>query len=106
MATEKAAIPDRDPGPLRAWRRARPWERRRALVALRRHPAVMEVLERTAWVGWSWRHAEVRLATRPERIASLVVPAQSARLYVFAPDARVPAVVGYTCKGVYVPRSR
>jgi len=106
MADEEAAITDRDPGPPCNWRRARPWERRRALLALRRHPAVIEVLERTASVRWSWRNAEVRLATRPERIASVVVPAHSARLYVLAPDEGVAAVVGYTCKGVYVPRSR
>jgi hypothetical protein len=87
------------------WRRARPWERHRVLRVLRRHPAVIEVVDRTSWIAWSWRHARVSLTTRGG-IASVVVPAKSARLHVLAPETGHPAVVGYTAKGLVVPRSR
>jgi uncharacterized membrane protein len=88
------------------WRRARPWERHRVLKVLRRHPAVTEVVDRTSWITWSWRHAQVSLTTQHGRTASVVVPGKSARLHVLAPDPGHPAVVGYTAKGVIVPKSR
>jgi hypothetical protein len=106
MATEGLGLADRDPGPPGAWRQAGPWKRQRVLLGLRRKPAVIEVLDRTAWLSWSWRHAEVRLATHPERIASVVVPAHCGRLHVLVVDTGVKAIVAYTSKGVYVPRSR
>ena len=99
VARDRAARAD-------GWRRARPWERHRILRSLRHHPAVIEVLERTTWIKWSWRHAQVEFTTHDDRIATVVVPAPSARLHVLAPDTGTPAVVGYTSKGVYVPRSR
>jgi uncharacterized membrane protein len=88
------------------WRRAGPWERHRVLKALRRHPAVTEVLDRTSWITWSWRHAHVRLNTEHGRTASVVVPAKGARLHVLAPESGHLAVVGYTAKGLIVPKSR
>jgi hypothetical protein len=98
---------DRDPGPLAdGWRRARPWERYRLLRVLRRDPAVTEVLERTSWIRWSWRQARVTLTTDHVGVASVVVPAPSARLHVLAPEARPPVVVGYTSRGVYVPKCK
>jgi hypothetical protein len=48
----------------------------------------------------------VEFTTHDDRMATVVVPAPSARLHVLAPDGGPPTVVGYTPKGVYVPRSR
>jgi hypothetical protein len=96
---------DRDPHPpADGWRWAGPWERHRLLRVIRRNPAVTEVVERTPWIRWSWRHARVTLTTDEGRIASVVVPAPSALLRVLAPEAGSPAVVGYTSRGVYVPK--
>lgn len=102
-----SVLADRDPHPLGdGWRWAGPWERHRVLRVLRRDPAVTEVVERTSWIRWSWRHARVTLTSDNGGIASVVVPAPRARLHVFAPEEGLPAVVGYTSRGVYVPKSR
>jgi hypothetical protein len=96
----------RRPRVLDGWRRAWPWERYRVVKGVRRSPAVAEVVDRTSWITWSWRHARVSITTEYGGMASVVVPAKSARLHVLAPESGHPAVVGYTPKGLVVPKSR